>query len=108
VIEKLLEPGVDVFRLNASHGTREEHPATIRTECQIARRWGRDAAILPGFEGRKIYLGRFHAGGCVLAEGQRSALTERAAAGRLRASVDHPQLAQGATRVTVRHWLVGQ
>lgn len=51
VIEKLLEPGVDGFRLNASHGTREEHPATIRTGCQIARWWGRDAAILPGFEG---------------------------------------------------------
>lgn len=46
VIKKLLKAGVDVFRFNLSHGTKEEHQATLRLIRKIASRSKKQVGIL--------------------------------------------------------------
>jgi pyruvate kinase len=68
-IRQLLLAGVDVFRLNASHGAQPEHAARITSIRQAAAELGRPACILLDLQGPKIRLGRFAGGGCTLATG---------------------------------------
>src|SRR3954471_5756534 len=57
VIRKLVEAGVDVFRLNFSHGTHDEHSATLRSIRTIGEEMGRQLAVLQDLCGPKIRLG---------------------------------------------------
>jgi len=57
VIEKMLLAGVDVARLNFSHGTHESHAARIRSLRAVAMRLGRPLAILQDLQGPKIRVG---------------------------------------------------
>src|SRR4051794_20782769 len=57
VIRKLVEAGVDVFRLNFSHGTHEEHAATLTAIRTISDEMARQIAVLQDLCGPKIRLG---------------------------------------------------
>jgi pyruvate kinase len=57
-IRALLEAGVDVFRLNFSHGTHESHAATFARVRAASRRAGCEVAILQDLGGPKIRTGR--------------------------------------------------
>ncbi len=57
VLEKLLEAGMDVARLNFSHGTHESHAARILSLRTVAARLGRPLAILQDLQGPKIRVG---------------------------------------------------
>ena len=46
VIEKMLEAGMDVARVNFSHGSREEHGRTIDLFRSVRERAGRSAAVM--------------------------------------------------------------
>ena len=69
ILDQLLGAGVDVFRLNASHGTREDHEARIAAVRCTARAAGVHVAILLDLQGPKIRLGRFQDGCCTLRTG---------------------------------------
>src|SRR5271165_3448006 len=69
VLAQLLSAGVNVFRLNASHGTQEEHATRIAAVRAAARDVGSQTGILLDLQGPKIRLGRFENGGCELAAG---------------------------------------
>ena len=56
-IRKMVEAGVDVFRLNFSHGTHEEHTATLEAIRTIGEEIGRQLAVLQDLCGPKIRLG---------------------------------------------------
>jgi pyruvate kinase len=71
VLAQLLSAGVDVFRLNASHGTQIDHEARIVAVRAAAREAGSHVAILLDLQGPKIRLGRFENGGCTLVAGSR-------------------------------------
>ncbi len=75
MIRKLLEAGVDIFRLNASHGQKEEHVRRIRIIREIAKEMGVYAGILLDLQGPKIRLGDFENGGCVLVKGNVFSIT---------------------------------
>jgi pyruvate kinase len=62
----MLTAGVDVFRLNLSHGTQDEHKARIDRVRSLAHERGAYPAILMDLQGPKIRLGKFFNGGCVL------------------------------------------
>jgi pyruvate kinase len=62
VLDQLMVAGVDVFRLNFSHGTHETHAATYARLRAAADRAGRTVAVLQDLSGPKIRTGR-HAGG---------------------------------------------
>ena len=53
----MVEAGVDIFRLNFSHGTHDEHTATLETIRTISNETGRQLAVLQDLCGPKIRLG---------------------------------------------------
>ncbi|MBC8045230.1 MAG: pyruvate kinase [Fimbriimonadaceae bacterium] len=57
MIEKLLFAGVDVFRLNFSHGTHEQHAQTFQYIKEANKKLGRHVSILADLQGPKIRLG---------------------------------------------------
>jgi pyruvate kinase len=61
-IDALIAAGVDVFRLNFSHGTHESHAATYRAVREAAARAGRHVGILQDLSGPKIRTGRLKGG----------------------------------------------
>src|SRR5689334_1927230 len=75
VLQQMLDAGVDVFRLNASHGEQDQHAARITAVREAARQAGIHAGILLDLQGPKIRLGRFENGGCVLATGGQFTIT---------------------------------
>lgn len=66
VLRKLFEAGVDVFRLNASHGTQEDHARRIASVRALSAEYKVHAGILLDLQGPKIRLGTFKGGGCYL------------------------------------------
>jgi len=90
ILEQLLAAGVDVFRLNASHGTQEQHAARIAAVRSAAREAHTHAGLLLDLQGPKIRLGRFENGGCVLDSGAVFTITTEPAMGnRERASTGY-------------------
>jgi len=57
LLRKLIAAGVDVFRLNFSHGTHDEHSAAVADIRTISRELGQHVAILQDLCGPKIRLG---------------------------------------------------
>ncbi len=68
-IEELILAGVDVFRLNASHGSAEERIEVIGRIRRAEREVGQHIGILLDLQGPKIRLGRFAGGKAFLEEG---------------------------------------
>ena len=62
VISELIAAGVDVFRLNFSHGTHESHAAAIERVRRAAQSAGRIVALLQDLSGPKIRTGRLRDG----------------------------------------------
>jgi pyruvate kinase len=67
VMRSLFEAGVDVFRLNASHGTQDDHARRIQKVRELSSEFGTYAGILLDLQGPKIRLGTFKNGPCHLA-----------------------------------------
>jgi pyruvate kinase len=61
-LDALVAAGVDVFRLNFSHGTHDSHGETFRAVRAAAARAGRHVAILQDLSGPKIRTGRLTGG----------------------------------------------
>lgn len=80
-LRKMFDAGVDVFRLNASHGTQEDHARRIQAVRQLAKEMGRNAGILLDLQGPKIRLGTFVNGGCYLEDGSVFTITTHAVEG---------------------------
>jgi pyruvate kinase len=59
MLEKLIEAGMDVARLNFSHGTPQEHLRDFRSIRRAAKRLGYVVGILQDLPGPKIRIGRF-------------------------------------------------
>src|SRR5258708_12675682 len=62
VLDALVTGGVDVFRLNFSHGTHESHARTFHAVRDAAARAARHVAILQDLSGAKIRPGRLRGG----------------------------------------------
>ncbi len=73
-LEKLIAAGVDVVRLNFSHGEPEEHRLRAERVRSIAARLGRTVAILGDLQGPKIRIARFRDGQVTLVDGDRFTL----------------------------------
>lgn len=69
VIRALFDAGADVFRLNMSHGSHDDHRARYDTIREIEAETGRPIAILADLQGPKLRVGQFTAGAHELEEG---------------------------------------
>ncbi len=59
MLERLIKTGMNVARLNFSHGTHQEHLRKIKRIRKISRRLGIPVAILQDLQGPKIRIGKF-------------------------------------------------
>ena len=78
VLEGLVRAGVDVVRLNFSHGTPEHHAARVAAVREVAARQGREVGILADLQGPKIRIEKFEEDKVLLSAGQEFTLVCRA------------------------------
>jgi pyruvate kinase len=69
VLERLIRAGVDVVRLNFSHGTADDHIARANLVRSIADKVGRTVALMADLQGPKIRVGKFADGKVMLEKG---------------------------------------
>ncbi len=70
VMRTLFETGVDVFRMNFSHGTHEAHRKNLETARKLEKEFNRPIGILADLQGPKLRVGQFKDGKIVLTKGQ--------------------------------------
>jgi pyruvate kinase len=75
ILEELLVTGVNVFRINFSHGSHKEHEQTIRNVHELNRKHRRHAAILADLQGPKIRVGKLKVASIELKKEQRVRFT---------------------------------
>ncbi|MGB1717719.1 MAG: pyruvate kinase [Candidatus Latescibacterota bacterium] len=75
VLRALVDAGMDVARLNFSHGSHADHAAVVADLRRIADEAGRPLAILQDLQGPKIRLGTLQGGAVQLSTGARFVLT---------------------------------
>ncbi|TXL68441.1 pyruvate kinase [Zeimonas arvi] len=71
VLERMLRAGVDVVRVNFSHGTADEHTRIVNLVRETAQRIGRGVGVLADLQGPKIRVGKFADGKVELVDGDR-------------------------------------
>ena len=74
VLERLIAAGVDVVRLNFSHGTAQDHIERAKLVRACAEKAGRSVAIMADLQGPKIRVGKFEGGKTELTPGQKFVL----------------------------------
>src|SRR6266550_9327836 len=93
VLERMIRAGVDVVRLNFSHGTAADHEQRAALVKSIASRTGRTVAIMCDLQGPKIRVGKFKDGKITLEKGQRFVLDAACELGdSARAGLDYKEL----------------
>lgn len=73
-IKKLFKAGMNVARLNFSHGTHEQHARLIHTIRKAAHESGENSAILQDLQGPRIRIGEVDEGGVELKDGEHISL----------------------------------
>jgi pyruvate kinase len=74
MLERMVRAGVDVVRLNFSHGTKDDHLSRAALVKEIASKVGRTVAIMCDLQGPKIRVGKFKDGKVNLEKGRRFVL----------------------------------
>lgn len=93
VIRALVEAGADVFRLNFSHGSRDEHAARVAVIRGLETQCERPIGVLLDLQGPKLRLGTFEAGEAQLTAGSRFRLDLDPTPGDARrAALPHPEI----------------
>jgi pyruvate kinase len=92
-IEQLFRAGVDVFRLNFSHGSHEDHRARVQTIRGLEQTVGRPISILLDLQGPKLRVGTFRDGKVMLPSGAEFRLDLDTTPGDdKRAPLPHPEI----------------
>lgn len=81
-LEKAILSGMNVARLNFSHGSHEMHAQVIDNIRDLARKWNAPVCVLQDLQGPKIRCGKFENGSIELTEGQIVTVTVRDVAGK--------------------------
>ncbi|MBP7065989.1 pyruvate kinase, partial [Ferrovibrio sp.] len=92
-IRALVAAGADVFRLNFSHGSHDDHRARIQAVRALERELGRPIGLLADLQGPKLRIGSFADGAVELVAGQRFRLDGDATPGNAsRVALPHPEV----------------
>ena len=102
VLRRLVQAGVDIVRLNFSHGTVEDHAARVELLRRVATECGRTVGIMADLQGPKIRVGKFADGKVELAAGDRFILDVTCKLGNQeRVGLDYPELIDDVEAGTV-------
>ena len=74
MLEKMIRAGVNVVRLNFSHGTAQDHVDRAKLVREASQRAGVEVAIMADLQGPKIRVGKFAEGKVALVPGQKFVL----------------------------------
>ena len=74
-IDRMIEAGMNVARMNFSHGSHEDHATRIKTVREAARKHGRTVTILQDLQGPKIRVGQMKDGSVMLNQGETLVIT---------------------------------
>ncbi len=80
-LERMIEEGMDVARINLSHGERNDHKESIRKIRSASKRVGKYIAILQDLQGPKIRAGKIRGGQATLKAKDEFVITSRPVAG---------------------------
>jgi pyruvate kinase len=80
-LERMIEAGLDVVRMNFSHGSAAEHARRVALVRSLARKAGRAVGVLVDLQGPKIRIGRFRDGKVLLKAGEKFVLDAECALG---------------------------
>ena len=98
VMSRLFMTGADVFRLNFSHGTHDDHAARIAIIRDIEKKYDRPIGILADVQGPKLRVGTFGGGRVSLQTGQAFTLDLNPTPGDVRrVSLPHPEIIRAAS-----------
>lgn len=93
MMRKLFEAGVDVFRMNFSHGTHEAHRKNLETARMLEKEFGRPIGMLADLQGPKNRIGKFRNDSIVVSEGQNIRFDLDTAPGdESRVNLPHPEV----------------
>ena len=92
-LAELVAAGIDVVRLNFSHGTAEDHRKRIEILRDAAHKAGRTVGVMADLQGPKIRIGKFAAGPVAIKAGQSFILDAACKLGdEGRVGLDYPEL----------------
>ncbi len=98
VLTRLFQAGADVFRLNFSHGTHEDHAARFAMIRELEERFDRPIGILADVQGPKLRVGNFSGGRVFLQTGQQFRLDLNPTPGSAsRVNLPHPEIIEAAS-----------
>ncbi|HEY8290366.1 MAG TPA: pyruvate kinase, partial [Acetobacteraceae bacterium] len=98
VIARLFQAGADVFRLNFSHGTHEDHAARFAMIRELEDRFERPIGILADVQGPKLRVGQFGGGRVHLQTGHMFRLDLNPTPGNAqRVNLPHPEIIEAAS-----------
>jgi pyruvate kinase len=93
MIRSLFDAGVDMFRLNFSHGTQEDHRKRFEAIRDVERDVDRPIGIMVDLPGPELRIGTFSEGPIELCSGDRFRLDLETVAGdRKRVPLPHPEI----------------
>ncbi|MHC4562247.1 MAG: pyruvate kinase [Planctomycetota bacterium] len=84
ILTRLAKEGVDVFRINFSHGTRRQHETILKNIRKVQDDLGGPLAVLADLCGPKIRIGQIKGGSVLLAEGAEVTICRRPVVGTAR------------------------
>jgi pyruvate kinase len=125
MMKKLFETGVDVFRMNFSHGTHDAHRKNLETARALEIEYGRPIAVIADLQGPKNRIGKFKDGKIDVHAGMKMRFDLDTSPGdETRVNLPHPEVIQvmkpgseillddGKVRVVIREqgkdYLVGE
>lgn len=93
MMRKLFETGVDVFRLNFSHGTHADHQKNVETARALEKEFDRPVALVGDLQGPKLRIGKFEKGSIELTAGMAFRFDlDEALGDKTRVSLPHPEV----------------
>lgn len=93
MIEKLFLAGVDVFRLNFSHGAHADHAERVKSIRAVEERHGRPIGIIADLQGPKLRVGKFKDGSIELKPGMKIRLDlDKTEGDEKRVNLPHPEI----------------
>ena len=99
VLDKMMEAGVDVVRLNFSHGTPDEHQQRCDLVRSLAKTRARAVGVLVDLQGPKIRIGKFKDGKITLNPGDKFILDAACQLGdQERVGLDYKELVKDVSR----------
>jgi pyruvate kinase len=100
-LDRMMEAGIDVVRLNFSHGSAQDHIDRAELVRSLARARGRAVGVLVDLQGPKIRIGKFKDGKITLAKGDTFILDAACELGdQTRVGLDYKELPQDVSRGT--------